>query len=382
MNLYHNICKKFATLILLNLFIFSSSYSSAIKHVDTAVEDARVLMEEVSICKTSPFDKIEPKEQLPEPGHFFRTSDSAETIDGIYTRTALYYDQSLFSDSKESTVTKQKIMGLDRTKAKNYLAAFFFGVWSYGPENTTIQEIEVPIREIMRSESSETDDESDEAMYTLKDGGKHSYGPRKIWKTQHEPRENDNDDGKIYSYTPCKGQHTETVFIEYVKSKQAALWNYFMHASETCEVKQNAKLDLMGFKLISSNDACDSCYKDLYELQKNYRNCLKSLKSTTTRKTPVPFVITFEADTFYHPQNDKHYGSSLFFYPARIKPLLKLASKNEDDSHQCTLVYGAEAREDEEEIKHSNSVTLKEYEQPQFVLMRVNSGAAVKVKLN
>ena len=73
---------------------------------------------------------------------------------------------------------------------------------------------------------------------------------------------------KKYSYTPCSCKHTETVFIEYVKLKQKALWNYFMHASETCKSKENAKLDLMGFKLISSNDACDSCYNDLYELQK------------------------------------------------------------------------------------------------------------------
>ena len=155
-----------------------------------------------TICKTSPFDKIKPKEQQPEPGHFFRTSDSAKTIDGIYTRAALYYNQSLFSDSKESTITKQKIMGLDRTKAKNYLAAFFFGIWSYGPENSTIQEVEVPIREIVRSKSSKSDDKSDEeAMYTLKDDGTYSYGPRMIWKTDHDLQENDNDDKKIFLYT-------------------------------------------------------------------------------------------------------------------------------------------------------------------------------------
>lgn len=323
-------------------------------------------VEELSL--DHPFDQLKFRNCTPvSPGVFFRTFDDGKTVDGTYRKRACYYNSSLFADGEESAATKTKIFGLDRSTVKNYLGVVFFGIWSYGATNQKIHQVEVPVREVKNG-----------AMFSDTDG---KLKPRIIWKTGYEEQDPDSeDDGKKYTYKPCKGRHTEGVFIDYVKSYQKALWKYFLYASQSTAQKQNAKLDMMGFKFVSSNDACDSCYQSLHELQMEHREQLSDLVPISGGK-PVSFVITVEASTFYHPQNDKHYGSSLFFYPARIKPLLRLGRANEEGHECCVVTTGA--IDDEEDVKHDEGLlSLEEFDQPRFIFIKIDDGKQVKVKLS
>ena len=195
---------------------------------------------------------------------------------------------------------------------------------------------------------------------------------------------------KKYKLLPCKGSHTEAVFIQYVKSAQKVLWAYFMEESSSVTATDK-KLDMIGFKLFSSNDACDECYESLHKLQMECREELKDFqfisgKDASDKDRPVPFLITFEASTFYHPertnfygsQKANTYGSSLFFYPKAIKPLIRLSKESSTGYDCCASPSGARGEED---IEHSPELALKEFNQPTFILIRVNDGKKVKIKL-
>ena len=355
--------------IFLTFFILSSVFFSfqSIAAAKTSVPDEADItagIEELGIDSSS---KLRLVSHNPTEGTFFRTLDEAETVSGVYQKDAKYYDISLFSKTgKTSGITKTKIFGLDRTTVKNYLGAVFFGIWSFsGTTGENIEEIEIPVRYAENG-----------VMFTSE--GTLSYKPRIIWKTGHvaQPSETDTN-GYRYKYVPCNGIHTETDFIKYVKLHQKALWNYFIHASLKVTAADK-KLDVIGFKFFSSNDACDGCYESLYELQMKHNEQLSELSLVGSERS-IPFVITFEASTFYHPHNDKIFGSSLFFYPRVIKPLIRLHKENTAGYDCYTRSFGAI---NEEEIEHNNQLELEEFDQPTFILIRVNDGANIRVKLS
>lgn len=361
-------------------FLFPNISIAADKVTDVAEAEIVAGVEELGIDDSS--SRLALKYHNPSDGTFFRTFDYGDTVGGSYSQGAKYYDSDLFSEvGKESAHTKTKIFSLDRSSVKNYLGAIFFGIWSYtntAGDGETIKQIEVPVREVVGGK-----------MFTTEGGKK--YKPRIIWKTGHidEPLQADAD-GKKYKLLPCKGSHTEAVFIQYVKSAQKVLWAYFMEESSSVTAADK-KLDMIGFKLFSSNDACDECYESLHKLQMECREELKDFqfisgKDASDKDRPVPFLITFEASTFYHPertnfygsQKANTYGSSLFFYPKVIKPLIRL-SKESSTGYDCyASPSGARGEED---IEHSPELALKEFNQPTFILIRVNDGKEVKVKL-
>lgn len=330
-----------------------------------------------------PSSRLALKLHNPSDGTFFRTFDCGDTVGGSYSKGAKYYDSDLFSGGgKESPHTKTKIFGLDRTAVKNYLGAIFFGIWSYtntAGDGETIKQIEVPVRRVGNGK-----------MFTST-----GYKSRIIWKTQRDKIEDEIEedaDGskRAYTYVNCDGRHTEKVFLDYIKLNQKALWDYFMHQSSSITA-EDKKLDIIGFKLFSSNDACDSCYESLRQLQIECREELKDFKfisgkDTSGRDRPVPFVITFEASTFYHPelvnfsgdQKANIFGSSLFFYPKVIKPLIRL-DKESGTGYDCYA--SSSGARGEEDIEHSPELALNEFHQPTFILIRINNGKEVKVKL-
>lgn len=358
--------------IILTSFILSNIFFSfqSIAAVKTSVSDEDNIITGIEELGIDSSPKLKLVSYNPSEGTFFRTLDEAETISGVYQKDAQYYDSSLFAKTgKASGKTKAKIFGLDRTNVKNYLGAVFFGIWSFtGTTGEKIEEIEIPVRYVENG-----------MMFTISESeGTRSYKPRMIWKTGHgaQASETDANDGHRYKYVPCNGIHTETYFIKYVKLHQKALWNHFIDASLKITATDK-KLDMVGFKLFSSNDACDGCYQSLYELQMNHAEQLSELPSMVGDR-PIPFAITFEASTFYHPHNDKIFGSSLFFYPRIIKPLIRLHRENSAGYDCYTQSFGAISEED---IEHNDLFELKEFDQPTFILIKINDGANVRVKL-
>lgn len=314
------------------------------------------------------------KEEI-KPGFFYRTSDYKEAT-AVYAKQVLYYDEDLFNDTQhmQSFVDNK---GTD----DQYLGVVFFGVWSYPNEDLElnknlkeiIEAIEVPIRKVKNDQ-----------MFHKNDENKLRYHSRVIWKTGYQGRDI-QEESHHYNIMPCRGAHTEVKFKMFIadSKNKKALWEYFFHESNNQIKHQNKKLDLVGFKFYSTNDACDVCFDELLQMQSNPDEILEDfLPKNVQENRRIPFQILFHSKIFYHPKNDyeDESGSSLFFYPKEIKPLIRLYGYNsERGSYACRAISNGTTTE--EEIYHQETVTFRENQQLNYIFLKRNQGESRKVTL-
>lgn len=353
-------------LLINSLFMFNFCYSS----LDDELEDNDTPSQ---VKKLKDFSLVFPSPEIKDGVFYRHNGDQLNlSITAVYSKEVNYRDINL-SESEEYTTLVSKIEG--RGDAKNILNVIFFGVWTgkYEQQGKIIKEkiyIEVPLRELR-----------DGSMYP----NERTQNCRPFWKTGHGEKVKIKEDGKKLVILPCKGKHTEDEFLEFIKqtNTQEALWKYFLTVSNSDEtiklITTKKKLGLIGFKFYSSNDACDECYKKILNLQINYKTELRKLIPQGFEKTQgqeIAFLNLFFANRFYHPQNDKQYGSSLFFYPVIIKSLRKLSGNqgNYFDSYETQ-----KAKKGEEEVNHLDKIIIKKLKQPRFIIIQINKGVGIQV---
>jgi hypothetical protein len=328
-----------------------------------------------------PLDTRPPLASIPskiEPGFFYRVFDDEEgqlQIRGVYAKKANYYNQELFSNTQDM---KSFVFTQDTSVYKNFLGVVFFGIWSFqeeDKENKTIEMVEIPVRKV-----------NENAMFYKTDAEQYKYYPRIIWRTGGGPEETKSESARRYSVVPCKSRHTEPVFSEFIRhtNNQTALWNYFLKKSSAVQAEQK-KLDVIGFKFYSSLDSCDGCFEALFDLHTNYETALSSLPPSQFQpETRMPFLTLFHAKSFYHLQYDKVFGSSLYFYPINIKPLIRLSKKEDGvDSHNC-YVHDTQAAGgiNTDVVNHFENIKFKEMQKAQFIILKIDDAQEIKVTLH
>lgn len=359
-----NLIKKYLTFFAFLLLIFN--------HYPIA-KAAEVLGDELDAFEITP--KLISKGSKITPGFFYRQADADITkeVHGVYAKTATYYEESLFVDDTEGPSIKKHVFDQETTSGtKNWMGVVFFGIWSWPEEGKEdwIQTITIPVRGLNKDK-----------LMTYMAGEKINFEYRCIWKTGSD---DETPEDEVFHHIPCEGKHTETKFIEYIKIKetQKALWAYFIHETEQ-SVPKEKKLECIGFTIYSTNDACDSCLERLLKLK---RAGLPHLvpDGIETVCSPLPFYITYESKQFYHPELYSYdnfaynggYSASLLFIPR--PSLFRLAAAKEDGKGGD---YEVRAKDELDIIKHQEEIEFYERDNPTYLILKINKGDEVRVKV-
>ena len=370
-----NIIKKYLTFLSFLLLIFNYYPISKAAEVGAIADD-------LAVVAITP--KPIPKDSKITPGFFYRqeAADIEADVDGVYAQEATYYGESLFVDDTEAPSIKEHVFS-QSTDVNNWMGVVFFGVWSWpeegGDEGTPRRKpISIPVRGLTE----------DKHMTYLNVEGQRRLSYRCIWKTGHSAEETKTIGGKKFRHIPGKGVHTETKFIEYIgqEETQKALWTYFLYETDKEEVPSaTRKLECIGFTIYSTLDACDSCLRNLLELKQRGLPHLVPADIKTVC-SPLPFYITYESKGPYrpfHPYETSFADASVFrgsiiFVPVPRPRLFRLAEADEDhegDYHEAL------AKDEFDEIKHQDEIKFEEKEDPPYLILKINKGDPVRVKV-
>jgi hypothetical protein len=354
------------------LILSISQHAIAVKGKTDLTQAVADLDLDDGVQPLKPLEGIDP---VIQDGYFYRTFDKGDTFQGVYTKSVTYYTHELF---KDTVFMRDEVFKKDTSVYKNYFGVVFFGIWSFPEEGKEyIELVEVPVRKVVNDKME----------------AKKSH-PRLIWRTQCGSPIQEDVLGRKYEVVPCNGfgnKHTEDSFLNFIKDpkNQQALWQYFLEKSKGITNEQR-KLDVLGFKCYSTNDACDECHENLVQLQHNHTTMLPHLPPegipTVTGNRNLPFLILFDSNTFYKPGNISYqkelsdiFGSSLHFYPKNIRPLLRLMKGIQGGEYEC--IGRAKGSKNDDEIQHQDTIRFEELQQLNFICIRVNSGEKVKVSL-
>lgn len=160
--------------------------------------------------------------------------------------------------------------------------------------------------------------------------------------------------------------HTEDHFIKSFKYEvnQELFWKYFIKQSQKKSVNVNEdKLKLLGFKFYSTKDACDDCFKELYDLQNNPSQILDDLLPEDVRKEKIPFQILFHAKKFYYPGANNFGGTTLYYKTCSSTQLSQVTNITSNDYENQLL-----------KISHQEAIHIPENKQDGVIVIKINEG--------
>lgn len=270
--------------------------------------------------------------------------------------TAIYANQVLFNGKEDIDLFKDSLFIKpfiwNREGQFQYLGVVFFGIWRDVSQNT-FQLIEVPIKNFWDTRNFKKENENPFEPLSIN-----------IWRTKNGPEELQKSGVYTYEICPCMGKHTEPYFFNFVQysSNLNTLWEYFKSESDQ-EIKANEKeLRLVGFKFYSTFDACDECFKRLFDLQTNPETILSHL---LPEQKEVPFQILFHAKKFYNPGGNNAGGTTLYYKPCSSAQPLWVKSV-------CPNPNGYE--DECQKIHHEEAIQIPENKQHNFVIIKINEG--------
>ena len=306
-------------------------------------------------------------------GFFYRLSkskdmeDTSTNVIGVYARSVMWCDEELTASDVNFNDIRSHIKLIGTTN-NNCLGVCFFGVWSYQEEKEKGKTVTVRKRVVVPV--------------------KNSQGGICIWKTQLVgsatttiPLITKYDQFHHMQYNRARHDpHTEKRAIDYLElpTTKENLWKEFQKQTDLQNIPQQRVLDCKGFHFLSHLDACDECLQLLISFQDPGNDMYNQLDG----KPRVPFIITFTSEKYYnyhlYGQAIRFNGScsaSLMYYPSYQLLYTYIKEKSPDPSK-------FPVHSPSEDIKHQETIELKEGEEFKYIVLNVNNGAPVKVNYN
>lgn len=349
---------RLLNILLLGLLCLSQESLASVDELSEQIKKAKISATPVS--------------QTVQPGFFYRhlEANPSRPVQGVYAKDTTYYGLNV-SGYTADTQTKDHVFSQD---GSNWMGAVFWGVWSYAEgDDTKIEVVSIPVRQ------------TESGNMTYKKKKSRYYRPRCIWKTGHGSITVDNDDGNRFAHIPAKGKHTEEPFIDYMEMEetQKALWQYFLHESKKRVKSAERTLDCVGFNIYSTLDACDRCLRRLLTFKTGGLPHL--VPDDVSTLGVLPMIITYESKTPYKLGLSSHagrfsdntvYSASMIFLPP--PRLMRLGAYDvEEETHDSARKGG-----DEEIIRHQAVVDFEEKEEPSFIILKMDGGKDVPVRVH